>query len=197
MRRQGFAAAARSGLEVVAELAVDNPQTIADGRAALARLLSQGGKFDAVFCANDLLAVGAMFEARDRKLAVPRDLAVLGFGETDIAGEIQPGLTTIGVDSLDLGRRAGEMLLQRLGGGMPAHPHRDAAAHPRARQRLTRPSGGTGARPGLGICLPDRCPIFRTAGKPMHDLNDLYYFVQVVRNGFAPAGRALGIPSRD
>ena len=43
-----------------------------------------------------------MFEARDRKLAVPRDLAVLGFGETDIAGEIQPGLTTIGVDSLDL-----------------------------------------------------------------------------------------------
>ena len=33
------------------------------------------------------------------------------------------GLTTIGVDSLDLGRRAGEMLLQRLGGGMPAHPH--------------------------------------------------------------------------
>ena len=113
----------RSALEVVAELAVDNPQTIADGRAALARLLSQGGKFDAVFCANDLLAVGAMFEARDRKLAVPRDLAVLGFGETDIAGEIQPGLTTIGVDSLDLGRRAGEMLLQRLGGGMPAHPH--------------------------------------------------------------------------
>ena len=82
---------AQRGLEVVAELAVDNPQTIADGRAALARLLSQGGKFDAVFCANDLLAVGAMFEARDRKLAVPRDLAVLGFGETDIAGEIQPG----------------------------------------------------------------------------------------------------------
>ncbi|AUT49403.1 LacI family DNA-binding transcriptional regulator [Achromobacter sp. AONIH1] len=124
LRRQGFAAAAaQRGLEVVAELAVDNPQTIADGRAALARLLSQGGKFDAVFCANDLLAVGAMFEARDRKLAVPRDLAVLGFGETDIAGEIQPGLTTIGVDSLDLGRRAGEMLLQRLGGGMPAHPH--------------------------------------------------------------------------
>ncbi|WZB63724.1 substrate-binding domain-containing protein [Achromobacter xylosoxidans] len=115
--------AAQRGLEVVAELAVDNPQTIADGRAALARLLSQGGKFDAVFCANDLLAVGAMFEARDRKLAVPRDLAVLGFGETDIAGEIQPGLTTIGVDSLGLGRRAGEMLLQRLGGGMPAHPH--------------------------------------------------------------------------
>ena len=157
------------GLEVVAELAVDNPQTIADGRAALARLLSQGGKFDAVFCANDLLAVGAMFEARDRKLAVPRDLAVLGFGETDIAGEIQPGLTTIGVDSLDLGRRAGEMLLQRLGGGMPAHPHQVMPLRIHARASVDPPSGGTGARPGLGICLPDRCPIFRTAGKPMHD----------------------------
>ena len=191
--------AAQRGLEVVAELAVDNPQTIADGRAALARLLSQGGKFDAVFCANDLLAVGAMFEARDRKLAVPRDLAVLGFGETDIAGEIQPGLTTIGVDSLDLGRRAGEMLLQRLGGGMPAHPHQVMPLRIHARASVDpAPPAGRAPAPGLGICLPDRCPIFRTAGKPMHDLNDLYYFVQVVRNGgFAPAGRALGIPSRD
>ena len=45
--RQGFAAAAAQRGLVVAELAVDNPQTIADGRAALARLLSQGGKFDA------------------------------------------------------------------------------------------------------------------------------------------------------
>ena len=86
---------------------------------------------------------------------------------------------------LDLGRRAGEMLLQRLGGGMPAHPHRDAAAHPRARQRSDPALRRDGRPPWPGICLPDRCPIFRTAGKPMHDLNDLYYFVQVVRNGGA------------
>ena len=165
LRRQGFAAAAQRGLEVVAELAVDNPQTIADGRAALARLLSQGGKFDAVFCANDLLAVGAMFEARDRKLAVPRDLAVLGFGETDIAGEIQPGADHHRRGQPDLGRRAGEMLLQRLGGGMPAHPHRDAAAHPRARQRLTPPSGGTGARPWPGYMLAGPLSHFQNGRK--------------------------------
>ncbi|MDQ6217012.1 substrate-binding domain-containing protein, partial [Achromobacter insolitus] len=105
---------------VVAELAVDNAQTIADGRAALTRLLGMGQAFDAVFCANDLLAVGALFEARDRKLAIPRDIAILGFGDTDIANEIEPGLTTIGVDSRKLGARAGELLLQRLNGGTPA-----------------------------------------------------------------------------
>ncbi|WP_088142078.1 LacI family DNA-binding transcriptional regulator [Achromobacter xylosoxidans] len=120
LRRQGFnAAAAELGLQVVAELAVDNAQTIADGRAALARLLAMGQDFDAVFCANDLLAVGALFEARDRKLAIPRDIAILGFGDTDIASEIEPGLTTIGVDSRKLGARAGELLLQRLNGGAP------------------------------------------------------------------------------
>ena len=68
----------------------------------------------------DNVAVGALFEARDRGLAIPGEIAILGFGDTDIAGEIEPGLTTIGVDSRRLGVRAGELLLQRLNGQMPA-----------------------------------------------------------------------------
>ncbi|MNV36624.1 HTH-type transcriptional repressor CytR [compost metagenome] len=63
--------------------------------------------------------MGALFEARDRKPAIPRDIAILGFGDTDIASEIEPGLTTIGVDSRKLGARAGQLLLQRLNGEMP------------------------------------------------------------------------------
>jgi LacI family transcriptional regulator, gluconate utilization system Gnt-I transcriptional repressor len=125
LRRRGFfAAAAQYGLTVVTEMAIEQVQTIADGRLALARLLEQAGACEAVFCANDLLAVGAMFEARDRGIEVPGSLAILGFGDTDIASEIQPGLTTIGVDGRKLGERAGQLLLQRLNGEEPA-PQRE------------------------------------------------------------------------
>ena len=166
LRRQGFAAAAaHRGLEVVAELAVDNPQTIADGRAALARLLSQGGKFDAVFCANDLLAVGAMFEARDRKLAVPRDLAVLGFGETDIAGEIQRA------DHHRRGQPGPGPARRRNAAAAPGRRHAgpsspsDAAAHPRARQRLTPPLRRDGRPPWPGYMLAGPLSHFQNGRK--------------------------------
>jgi len=77
-----------------------------------------------VFCANDLLATGALIEARARGLSVPRDLALLGFGDNDVADQITPGLTTISFDAAAVGRIAGELLLARLSGT------------PRAEQRL-------------------------------------------------------------
>jgi LacI family gluconate utilization system Gnt-I transcriptional repressor len=124
LRLSGFREGARErGLELVAELSVETVTSIADGRAALGDLLdSAQGRIDAVFAANDLLAIGALLEVRRRGLAVPNDLAILGFGETDIAESIGPGLTTIAVDGAELGRRAGAMLLARLQGGEPEAP---------------------------------------------------------------------------
>jgi len=71
-----------------------------------------------------LLATGALIEARARGISVPRDLAVLGFGDNDVADQITPGLTTISFDATAVGRIAGELLLARLSGT------------PRAEQRL-------------------------------------------------------------
>lgn len=117
LRLAGFRAAADAlGLDLAPPLTVPAVRSVADGRAALAALLGREATLDAVFCANDLLAVGALLEARRRGLRVPDDLAILGFGDTDIADGVTPGLTTISVDSRDLGRRAGDMLLRRLGG---------------------------------------------------------------------------------
>lgn len=125
LRRDGFrAAAAELGLTIVHEIGVGEITGLVDGRAAFTALLDRDDRGDAVFCANDLLATGALIEARSRGLSVPGDLAVLGFGDNDVADQITPGLTTISFDSAAVGRIAGEMLLARLSGA------------PRTEQRL-------------------------------------------------------------
>jgi LacI family gluconate utilization system Gnt-I transcriptional repressor len=117
LRLKGFrAACAVLGLALVCEVLCDEVESIADGGKLLMELLERSRDVDAAFCANDLLAIGALMEARHRKLAVPTDLAIIGFGENDMAAEMLPGLTMIGVDSFELGRRAGDLLLQRLRG---------------------------------------------------------------------------------
>jgi LacI family gluconate utilization system Gnt-I transcriptional repressor len=120
LRLQGFKEGlAKHGLRPAAELSVDGPAGLAEGRQAMTALLEQGEPLDAAFFGNDLLAIGALSEARRRGLAVPGDLAVAGFGDIELAEALEPGLTTVRIDSDDIGRRAGRMLLTRLGGGTP------------------------------------------------------------------------------
>lgn len=115
LRLTGFREGARAkGLDIVAELMVDGVSGMVDGRTALGELLAGGAAFDALFVANDLLAVGALLEARRRRMSLPDDIAILGFGHSDVAEELPPGLSTIGIDGRDLGRRAGAMILRRL-----------------------------------------------------------------------------------
>ncbi|HEY3714774.1 MAG TPA: LacI family DNA-binding transcriptional regulator [Jatrophihabitantaceae bacterium] len=77
---------------------------------------------DAIVCANDLLAVGAMRVLRARGLKVPEDVAVVGMDDTDLAELAVPGLTSVSLGSEERGRIAATMLLDRLG-----DPHRPAS----------------------------------------------------------------------
>ncbi len=69
---------------------------------------------DAVFCANDLTAIGAMDTARELGLTIPGDVALVGFDDVDAAALVRPALTTVRNPSYDAGRRAGELLLSRM-----------------------------------------------------------------------------------
>ena len=93
------------------------------GAAALYRLLDQPEKIDAVFCANDLMAIGALDAALESGLRVPEDLAIVGVDDIDAAGLVRPALTTIRVPAEEIGRAAGDLLLRRIADG-PSHPHR-------------------------------------------------------------------------
>jgi DNA-binding LacI/PurR family transcriptional regulator len=64
------------------------------GGAAGARLLHERD-VDAIFCANDLAARGALSVLRDRGVRVPDDIALAGFDDLDFASQLEPPLTTV------------------------------------------------------------------------------------------------------
>lgn len=116
-RLTAYQAAARDlGLaEVVAEV-VPAPTTLKDGRAALGRMLDRAPAVDAVFCSSDLLAFGVLTEAQARGITVPRQLAVIGFGDLEFSADLHPALSTVQINGAAIGRQAARFLLDRLDG---------------------------------------------------------------------------------
>ena len=93
------------------------------GAAAFSRFLERWPDTDAVFCASDALALGALCEARRRGLAVPGRVAIAGFGDFEFAGEGGLGLTTVRVPGRRIGLEAARLLLARKA-GTPDLPRR-------------------------------------------------------------------------
>ena len=83
------------------------------GGAAIEALLKKGGRFDAVFAANDNMAIGALQALRNAGLKVPQDVAVVGFDDIPLAKHL--GLTTVRVRIAELGERALARLLTIVG----------------------------------------------------------------------------------
>lgn len=77
----------------------------------------------AVICGNDVLAAGAMMQAREMGLDVPGDISIIGFDDIGIARAMHPGLTTVRVPQIEMGRQAAEVLLAKMNGTtLPANP---------------------------------------------------------------------------
>jgi DNA-binding LacI/PurR family transcriptional regulator len=94
------------------------------GAEAMARLLDQATVPDAVFCYNDLLAIGAMQAVLQRGLRIPDDIAIVGFDDIEEARYAFPALTTIAPDKGALARRAVAQLFTRLNDqGAPPASH--------------------------------------------------------------------------
>jgi DNA-binding LacI/PurR family transcriptional regulator len=87
----------------------------ADGAAAMGRLLDLPSPPDAVFCFNDLLALGAVRTLLDRGLAVPDDVAVMGFDDIEDGRYSTPTLSTVSPDTARIARLAVDLLAERLG----------------------------------------------------------------------------------
>jgi len=74
---------------------------------------------DAVFACNDYMAIGAMAAFREAGIHVPNDIAVAGFDDIASARYASPSLTTVHVPVYDIGRRAGERLVQQIQSDTP------------------------------------------------------------------------------
>ncbi|WP_342132012.1 LacI family DNA-binding transcriptional regulator [Hydrogenophaga sp. OTU3427] len=119
-RAQAFqAAVAQAGGAPVIDINVGAVRTLRSGRDAMGRLLEQAaasGGVDAVFCSSDLLALGVMTEARARGLAVPGDVAIVGFGDVPFVSDMVPALTTVRINGAEIGERAARCLMARADG---------------------------------------------------------------------------------
>lgn len=91
----------------------------ASGAAGMAALLERRPDIDAVFCASDRMALGALDVARRRGLRVPDDLAVVGFDDHEFSSDTDPPLTTIRQPIRRVGQAGAEVLLASLA-GLPA-----------------------------------------------------------------------------
>ncbi len=85
------------------------------GERAWAQLLVLRPRPVAVFCYNDVTAIGLMRAARKSGCAIPRDLSLVGFDDVPFASYVQPSLTTVAQPKGEMGRKAVEMVLALLG----------------------------------------------------------------------------------
>ncbi len=118
-RKAGFEAAFGAGVPTAV---VPAPSSLQRGRHALAQLLAQQPRLQAVSCSSDQLAQGVLVEAQARGLRVPQDLAVCGFGNADFSAHLLPPLSTVVIDGPAIGRLAAQLILARCRGEAVAQP---------------------------------------------------------------------------
>ena len=107
----------RAGVEAAPALVEEAGDAVAGGLAALPRLLARRPDVTAVFCHNDLVAVGALTALQTLGKRVPEDCSIVGCDGLDSAAYTNPPLTTVRVPFYDIGTEAMRVLLKIVGGG--------------------------------------------------------------------------------
>ncbi|GAA4831143.1 LacI family DNA-binding transcriptional regulator [Kitasatospora terrestris] len=86
------------------------------GAAGFGQLMGLRHPPDAVFCANDVIAVGAMGRAEELGLRIPGDVSLIGYDDADFASLVRPRLTTIRYPAGAVGAAAARLLRERMDG---------------------------------------------------------------------------------
>ena len=124
-RLRGYRAAlAGHGMESSARI-VEGDFTEESGYRAGRAMLASQPLPDAVFAANDIMAIGCLFALHEAGLLVPRDVALAGFDDIPMARFITPPLSTVRIHIDELGRRALERLVAMIEGGAEAASGRE------------------------------------------------------------------------
>ncbi|MET7399536.1 LacI family DNA-binding transcriptional regulator [Dactylosporangium sp. NPDC005572] len=147
--RHAGIAAATAGHASLSAVATPN-LTVASGRSAAAEIaaLPPADRPTAVFCANDLLALGVLQEMTLRGIRVPQDVAIVGYDDIEFAAAAAVPLSSIRQPREQLGRTAAALLLEEIeDDGRHEHRHvvfqpdlvvRESSAKPRTRSRRPR-----------------------------------------------------------
>lgn len=113
-----------AGLDPAPELIQSTGGSGRDAYLRISELISRGPAFRSVLALGDVLAIGAMRALRERRLAIPRDVAVMGMNNDEVTEYVDPPLSSVELNAYRLGCDAGELLLARIDGEPPAEPRR-------------------------------------------------------------------------
>ncbi|TVZ38187.1 LacI family transcriptional regulator [Alteromonadaceae bacterium 2753L.S.0a.02] len=106
------------------------PSSVGMGAELFRSLMAQShGDCDAIFCVNDDLALGALFECQRMHLPVPGSMAICGFNDMEMAALVNPPLSSVRVPRYEMGVQAAQMILQRINGEIPVHYKVDCGYH--------------------------------------------------------------------
>ncbi|WP_108816816.1 LacI family DNA-binding transcriptional regulator [Loktanella sp. Alg231-35] len=122
-RHEGILAAMQDGGLSPDDLTyVETTYGIEEGAIAFEKAMAMPIRPTAVFCGNDVLAVGALRRARELGIDVPNDVSIIGFDDIELAQVAHPPLTTVHVPHREMGRLAGLALAQLLNEGIALKP---------------------------------------------------------------------------
>jgi LacI family transcriptional regulator, galactose operon repressor len=117
MRERGFVRAlGAAGVRIPSPWLRRAPATLDGGNAAMRALWALADRPTALFCGNDLLALGAHKACTQLGVSVPATLSLVGCDDIDFAQLVTPELTTVAVPARELGARAARLLLRQLDG---------------------------------------------------------------------------------
>ena len=131
-RRRGVLRAVKSaGLDPDHALidVTTSAQSAREGEESVEKLLSARIKPTAVFCANDLLALGLMRGLTRQGISIPRDVALVGYDDVEFASMLSTPLTSIRQPKYELGRTAAELLLDETS-NPTSHQHKHIVYQP-------------------------------------------------------------------
>ncbi|TXS48892.1 LacI family transcriptional regulator [Streptomyces sp. t39] len=103
---------------------------VAGGRDAFARILGLPDRPTAVFCSNDLIALGVLQAAYEAGISVPGELAIVGYDDIEYAASAAVPLTSVRQPARELGFRAVDLLLNEIDNTDGTHCHRDVVLLP-------------------------------------------------------------------
>jgi LacI family gluconate utilization system Gnt-I transcriptional repressor len=123
-RFEGYRDAMKAAAQFDPRLIVTTPTptSVTLGGTLFADLLSRAPDIDAVFCINDDLALGVLFECRRRQIAVPEQMAIVGFNDLEFMASAVPPLTSVRTNRYEMGWNAITMVTAVLEGHPPAEP---------------------------------------------------------------------------
>ncbi|WP_435168856.1 LacI family DNA-binding transcriptional regulator [Paenibacillus glycanilyticus] len=122
LRQEGYLQAlAHHGISFDSSLVFNGEFSEQGGREAAKRVIADKPEVTAIFCASDLMAIGALQGVRDMGQRVPENISLIGFDNINITEYCRPALTTVHQYKYELGYHAAQLLIDMLEGKETNH----------------------------------------------------------------------------